>query len=78
MLKWVPGDRQANFQRAEKLIREAAANGAQILATPESFLDGYVARNPELEKAQFRALAEAIPEGRYLQRSGYFDLLLDR
>ncbi len=67
VLKWVPGDRQANYQRAERLIRQAAAHGAQIVATPESFLDGYAVRNPELGKEQLRALAEPIPEGRYFK-----------
>ena len=62
------GDLQANYQRAEHLIRQAAANGAQIVATPESFLDGYAVRNSELGKEQFRALAEPIPEGRYFKR----------
>ncbi len=33
--------RQANFQQAEKLIRESAAAGAKIVCTVEQFLDGY-------------------------------------
>ena len=68
VLKWVEGDLQANYQRAEHLIRQAAAHGAQIVATPESFLDGYAVRNPELGKEQLRALAEPIPEGRFFKR----------
>lgn len=68
ILKWVEGNRPANYRRAERLIRRAAANGAKIVATPESFLDGYSARNPNLSAEQFRALAEPIPDGSYFQR----------
>jgi predicted amidohydrolase len=54
--------------RAERLIRQAAADGAQIVATPESFLDGYAVRNAELGEERLRALAEPIPKGRYFKR----------
>lgn len=68
VLKWVEGDVAANYERAERLIRRAAANGAEIVATPESFLDGYAARNPSLTADGFRALAEPVPDGRYFAR----------
>jgi predicted amidohydrolase len=68
VLKWVPGDRAANYQRAERLIREAAGKGARIVCTPESFLDGYSIRNPNLSTEQFRSLAEPVPNGVYFGR----------
>lgn len=68
ILRWVPGDREANISRAEELIRQAANKGARIICTPESFLDGYSVRNPALSRDAFRALAEEIPSGRYFSR----------
>ena len=41
VLKWIRADKEANFRRAEPRIREAAADGAQIVVTTECFLDGY-------------------------------------
>jgi predicted amidohydrolase len=37
----VTGRQGSNFQRTEKMIREAAASGAHIVITTECFLDGY-------------------------------------
>jgi predicted amidohydrolase len=68
VLRWVPGDREANIRRAEELIRQAAYKGARIICTPESFLDGYSVRNPALSRDAFRALAEEIPSGQYFSR----------
>lgn len=42
VLKWLRMDKEANFRRGEKLIREAAAGGARIVVTTEGFLDGYM------------------------------------
>ncbi len=41
VLKWIRGDREANFARLEPLVRTAAAGGAQLVCTTECFLDGY-------------------------------------
>jgi predicted amidohydrolase len=68
VLRWIPGDRAANYKRAERLIREAAGNGAQIVSTAESFLDGYAVRDSNLGADQFRSLAEPIPDGAYFGR----------
>jgi predicted amidohydrolase len=68
VLKWITGDREANYQRAEALIREAAGNGAKIVCTPESFLDGYAIRDSSLTVEQLRAMAEPIPSGAYFRR----------
>lgn len=38
VLKWIRTDKEANLRRAEAMIREAAAGGAQIVCTTECFL----------------------------------------
>lgn len=68
VLKWIPGNRAANYRRAERLIRKAVGKGAKIICTAESFLDGYSIRNSKLGTRQFRALAEPIPNGTYSKR----------
>jgi predicted amidohydrolase len=35
-------NKEANFQKIEYWAREAAAQGAQLVTTPEGFLEGYV------------------------------------
>ena len=51
----VPGDKAANCDIAERLIREAAQEGAQIVLTPECVLTGFAGGCDE------RAMAEPIP-----------------
>jgi predicted amidohydrolase len=68
VLKWVRTDREANFRRAEPLIREAARGGAQLVVTTECFLDGYAIADKSIPIDQYRALGEPIPQGRYFRR----------
>lgn len=68
VLKWITADKERNYQRAEPLVREAAARGAQIVVTTECFLDGYAIRDKSIPIDQWRELAEPIPGGGYLQR----------
>jgi predicted amidohydrolase len=68
MMRWNPGNRENNFRRAEKFIRKAAENGAKIICTPESFLDGYSIRIPDLSRDEFLSMAESIPGGKYISR----------
>jgi predicted amidohydrolase len=68
VLKWKMGDRETNYGNAERLIREAARRGADIVCTPESFLDGYSVRDDSLSVARFRDLAESAPGGEYCSR----------
>lgn len=68
VLKWIRGDKEANFQRAAPMIKEAAANGAQIVVTTECFLDGYVIADKTIPLAQYRDLGEPIPDGTYCRR----------
>src|SRR5206468_6090157 len=68
VLKWLRGDKAANYRRAEALIREAAAHGAQIVCTTECFLDGYAIGDKSIPLDQYRSLGEPIPEGEYFRK----------
>lgn len=68
VLKWIRADKEANFRRAEPMIRQAAAGGAQIVCTTECFLDGYAIADKSIPLDVYRSLGEAIPEGTYFKR----------
>lgn len=51
-------DRSLNFKKAEKLLREAARRGAQIVCLPELFLSEYFCQS---EEHDYFKLAEVIP-----------------
>lgn len=68
VLKWIQADKQANLDRAEVMIREAAANGAEIVCTTECFLDGYAIKDKSIPLDEYRALGEPIPGGPYYER----------
>lgn len=56
-------DKQANLKRIEKYTREAVAKGAQVVVTPEGFLEGYVANNkriPEITPEKLAAVGERL------------------
>src|SRR5262249_23060681 len=68
VLKWLRGDKEANFRRAEPLIRAAAAKGARIICTTECFLDGYAIADKSIPLEDYRKLGEPIPQGGYYRR----------
>lgn len=68
VLKWVRGDKEANWRRLEPRVREAAEGGARIVVTTECFLDGYAIQDKSIPLEEYRALGERIPEGKYFQR----------
>ena len=68
VLKWLRGDKAANYRRIEPLIREAAAHGAQIVCTTECFLDGYAIADKTIPLEQYRALGEPIPQGEFFRK----------
>lgn len=68
VLKWIRGDKAANYRRAEPMIREAAAGGANIVCTTECFLDGYAIADKSIPLDTYRALGEEIPDGPYFQK----------
>lgn len=58
-----PWDKESNFRLLEKYAREAAARGAQVVATPEGFLEGYVAnqhRSPGLDRERYFSVGERL------------------
>lgn len=68
VLKWITADKDTNYARAEPLIREAAARGAELVITTECYLDGYAIRDKAIPIEDWRALGEPIPGGRYFER----------
>jgi predicted amidohydrolase len=66
--KWIRGDKEANFRRVERLVREAAEHQAKIVCTTECFLDGYAIADKSIPLATYQALAERIPGGSYYER----------
>ena len=68
VVKWIRGDKAANFRRVEPKIREAAAGGAKIVCTTECFLDGYAIADKSIPLDTYRALGEPIPGGSYFER----------
>jgi len=65
-----PWNKIANFQKLERYARQAASQGAQVVITPEGFLEGYVGnekRSPGLNREQFFAVGEPI-DGPLLKR----------
>lgn len=56
-------DKEANLAKLDHFARIAAARGAQVVATPEGFLEGYVAniqRVKDLTPERYLAVAEPI------------------
>jgi predicted amidohydrolase len=68
VLKWLRAEKEANYQRAAKLIVEAARGGAQLVCTTECFLDGYAIDDKTIPLDQYRALGELIPDGKYFRQ----------
>jgi predicted amidohydrolase len=68
-----PWDKEANFQKLARGAHEAAARGADLVITPESFLDGYIGTAKELQAGRltwgkYAAIAERMEDGPYLGR----------
>ncbi len=56
-------DKEANFAKLDHYARIAAAKGAEVVSTPEGFLEGYVAnihRVKDLTPERYLAVAEPI------------------
>lgn len=68
VLKWIRGDKEANYRRLEPLVRSAAAGGAKIVCTTECFLDGYAIADKSIPLDTYRALGEPIPGGAYFEK----------
>ncbi|HEV3136857.1 MAG TPA: carbon-nitrogen hydrolase family protein [Pirellulales bacterium] len=77
VLKWIRGDKQANYRRVEPMIRNAAAGGARIVCTTECFLDGYAIEDKSIPLEVYRSLGEQIPGGTYFQQFAHLADELD-
>jgi predicted amidohydrolase len=53
-------DRQANLRKLDIYARQAAARGANVVVTPEGFLDGYVGNDRPLDRGKYFSMAERI------------------
>jgi predicted amidohydrolase len=62
--KW---DKEANWRKAQRLLRRAARAGAQIVCSPEGFLEGYVVQEKGLTRARYRTAGEAIRTSPYVR-----------
>ncbi len=62
--KW---DKEGNWRKAQRLLRRAARAGAQIVCSPEGFLEGYVVQEKGLTRAKYRTAGEAIRTSPYLR-----------
>jgi predicted amidohydrolase len=66
-----PWNKEANFAKLERHTRRAASQGAQLVITPEGYLEGYVGndkRSPGLTRERYLTAGEAI-DGPYMQRA---------
>ena len=68
VLKWIRGNKEANFRRIEPMIRQAAAQQARIVVTTECFLDGYAIADKTMPLEVYWGLGEPIPQGKYYRR----------
>lgn len=66
-----PWNKEANFAKMERYARQAAARGAQLVITPEGFLEGYVGNEkhtPGLTRDRYLAAGERI-DGPLMKRT---------
>ena len=62
--KWEP---EKNFAVVRAAIAAAAARGADLLITPEGWLDGYASVDPDSTPARLRPLAQPLDSSSYLR-----------
>ena len=53
-------NKESNFRKLDHYARRAAARGAQVVITPEGFLDGYVGNDQDLDKQRYFGVAEPL------------------
>jgi predicted amidohydrolase len=67
-----PWDKEANFAKLESYALKAAAAGAELIVTPEGYLDGYAGNRkvvPDSTPEKYLAVGEEM-DGPFLQRVG--------
>jgi predicted amidohydrolase len=65
-VKW---NKRKNWNTLQRLIRQAADQGAKLAITPECFLDGYVASEKRSTQKKFRRIAERGTKGTYIKKA---------
>lgn len=66
-----PWNKQANLEKFVRFARQAASQGAQVIASPEGYLEGYVGnqgRTPGLEQESYQNRAAEDLHGPLLQQ----------
>ena len=66
-------DKEGNFAKFERYARRAAADGAQLVVTPEGFLEGYLWQDDdhqEFTAEQYLQVGEAI-DGDFIRRTSH-------
>jgi len=66
-LKSRPWDKAANWRKARRLLRRAAAQGAGLVCAPEGFLEGYIVQEKGLTRARYRSAGESVRRGEYIR-----------
>lgn len=61
-------DCDGNMAEFEELARLAAERGAQLVVTPEGFLEGYIVQTKDLTPERYAQVAQEIPGGAYYER----------
>ncbi|UCH34814.1 MAG: hypothetical protein JSV65_00225, partial [Armatimonadota bacterium] len=67
-LKSEPWDKEANWAKAERMVRDAAAAGAELVCAPEGFLEGYIVQEKGLTRAKYRSIGESVRRGPYVRK----------
>jgi predicted amidohydrolase len=66
-----PWDKQANFAKLELFVKKAVADGAQLVVTPEGFLEGYLWQDDDPQsftREQYLEVGESI-DGDFVARA---------
>jgi len=64
-VKWA---KRRNWNALDRLVREAARRGAQVVVTPECFLDGYVIHEEDCTPERLRRMAERGERSAYVKK----------
>ena len=65
-MKSRPWDKQANWQKAKRMLRQAARAAAQLVCAPEGFLEGYIVQEEGLTAERYRTIGEPVADGRHI------------
>jgi predicted amidohydrolase len=66
-LRSIPWDKKANWRKANRMVRRAAKDGAQLICAPEGFLEGYIVQEKGLTRERYRSIGESLRRGEYIR-----------